>query len=811
MLRRAIARWIRLRWLAIALLALLWRGPVAGAETALPGGDGPLAPGAELVWVLAPQTPPLDRVHRAEDLARSLPALEIHAPFVTDPNVYIRGIGQQHFYDNFTAPVAIYQDGVYANSSAGQLLESFDLSSATLRKGAQGSLYARNATAGALLLDSNKPDGNRSFATSVGYGNYDQVEVDGALGVPIAGDVLSARVAGAAHFRDGITRNGCRGASQDPTAGTDVFCDYLNRFWVGSNPNPNLFPLAVMGDFDGLQRYTNDVHDWAGRGLLRFQPSAAQDWLLKVHGARNRSDARHLQMRGAQRNVVANRPISQLYNNGQMENGFSEDKSPYYDLDPLVGWYEQDGEDRLDRLGASLRGEIDLGATRLVSTSAYWRRAHRVEDERDASPAAALATDWSDETWQASQELALEGEGAGAAWRTGAELLYEEGTAQNLFKGSNLSYIAQSTDQSLLSFAPYSHALWQPSAWWGVELGTRFVWERRRFDLHTQVPLYQRVIVAASLPFDDPDRYASGWQDCCAPYAVARIQPGLSAERDRSAVTGELRFIFTPSDDVRFYAQYARGYKGAQFYAESGWDHHEIFEARPETVHAFEGGVRSMWLDGALGFDAAVFFADTADMQVFDLANDVWRSSVGQLLNSDARVLGVDAELRLTPLPGLRAQLGFGWLDAAYRNFQVRENVQSPFVGQVGKPLSAYFDYSGNPLVGAPRYRFSARVDYTLQLGRRGALLPSLIARFRSKTYFSVDRLEELAQPAYWLLDARLAYRSPDARFEIAGWVRNLADQRYLTDAFNQSIATSEFLYVYADPRLFGATLSVRW
>ena len=35
------------------------------------------------------------------------------------------------------APVAVYGDGVYANGSAGQLFEAFDLASAEVRRGPQ--------------------------------------------------------------------------------------------------------------------------------------------------------------------------------------------------------------------------------------------------------------------------------------------------------------------------------------------------------------------------------------------------------------------------------------------------------------------------------------------------------------------------------------------------------------------------------------------------------------------------------------------------------------------------------------------------
>jgi iron complex outermembrane receptor protein len=162
-------------------------------------------------------------------------------------------------------------------------------------------------------------------------------------------------------------------------------------------------------------------------------------------------------------------------------------------------------------------------------------------------------------------------------------------------------------------------------------------------------------------------------------------------------------------------------------------------------------------------------------------------------------------------LPGLIAQVGFGWLDAEYTDFSDLKQVTPPFARGGNKGSHALFDYTGNPLVGAPRYRFSGRIDYRLSIGRLGALLPGFAFRYRSKTYLDVQEKEELSQGAYWVLDARLAWRVAGERLELAGWVRNLTDEHYLTDAFDQSFVKKEILYVYADPRLFGGSVSVRW
>jgi iron complex outermembrane receptor protein len=773
--------------------------PAAGAQDAA----SPALEADSYAWA------PHVRVQRAEDLSRLLPALEIHSSFLSDPNLYIRGIGQQHWYDNFTAPVAVYSDGVYANRSAGQWFEAFDLARAEVRRGPQGSVYARNATAGAVLLQSRLPDGEFSGDLTADFGNYRALELDGAVGFPILGERLSARIAGTAHFRDGFTRNACRnttpyaqGTNEKPE------CD-INGDDYAATRRFNLFPVGVMGDFEGLEKWTNDVHDWAGRGLLRFRPNDAQDWLLKVHGERNRGDSRHLQMMG----VVGHTGVNAV--------SFSEDTEPRYDHDPFVGWYDQEGDDTLDRWGASVTGEIDLGDARFTSILAYWQRNRLVQDEGDATPDVLLATDWSDKTRQGSVELRADGGGEDHSWTTGIEFLYESFQSENVFKSHTLDYVTQSSDETLLSFAPYVQGLWQFAAHWSAELGARFTWEQREIEFQTWIRPWERVEAA-------PGRFAAGWQSCCAQVPIGVLDPtdlqrltGPELREDArwAAPTGEFALHYAPWDDVRLYARYTRGRKGGQTYGGFeavggffGGSETSILTANPEFVHAGEVGLHSVWFDGALGFEASLFYADYQDMQVFDFANELYLPPMNRLLNADARALGVDADFTFQPLPRLTAQIGFGWLDAEYVDFQgARRRYVPPFARGGSDPYYFTPDYSGNPLVGAPRYRFSGRIDYRLSIGRLGSLLPSFAFRYRSKTYLDVEEKEELSQGAYWVLDARLAWLALGERLELAGWVRNLTDEHYLTDAFDQTIYPKQILYVYADPRLFGGSVSVRW
>jgi outer membrane receptor protein involved in Fe transport len=156
------------------------------------------------------------RIGDVEDFADYTPGLQIDTALgVSNPAIFIRGIGLKNYNANATGSVGIYQDGVNINAPAIQLGQLFDLEGVDVLRGPQGTVYARNATAGAILMRSNLPTGDFDVSANLTYGNYDDREIEAAVDVPLVKDLLSLRVSGIAQWRDGYTKNQCAG--WDPT------------------------------------------------------------------------------------------------------------------------------------------------------------------------------------------------------------------------------------------------------------------------------------------------------------------------------------------------------------------------------------------------------------------------------------------------------------------------------------------------------------------------------------------------------------------------------------------------------------------
>lgn len=83
----------------------------------------------------------------------------------------------------------------------------FDLENVQVLKGPQGTLFGRNTSGGAVLLQTARPKNDFGGRLQVGGGNYNNAEIDGALNIPIIDDRVLARVAFNAQRRDGFSRS----------------------------------------------------------------------------------------------------------------------------------------------------------------------------------------------------------------------------------------------------------------------------------------------------------------------------------------------------------------------------------------------------------------------------------------------------------------------------------------------------------------------------------------------------------------------------------------------------------------------------
>jgi iron complex outermembrane receptor protein len=405
----------------------------------------------------------------------------------------------------------------------------------------------------------------------------------------------------------------------------------------------------------------------------------------------------------------------------------------------------------------------------------------------------------SDSAWQTSADLRAEGDGERYQWTAGFFFLYEELSASNFFPDTQQLQLNQDFDQKLTSLAPYLAGevdLIEEGAIRGVYAltlsgGVRYNREKKEYALSTSAVLsYSGVTI--QLPAVKPRRKT--WKEW----------------------TGDIELSYTPFSNaygsLLSYLSFGHGFKGGHFNAgltvTGGDPVQAIYPVEPEVNDALEFGIRTRWFDDRVIFNAALFRYWYQDLQVFGVTNAPGKLPTRELLDRDADVRGAELELLLRPLPGLLISGNMGWLDNEYDDFQVIKTIQT---ARDPNPIPVVFDYSGNPLVGAPEWNLAVFAEYELPLFGWGFLIPHYDANYRSKVYFDSQGVDPISQEGYWLHNARIAYRTPDERIELAFWVRNIFEEQYKLDTFDLAFSASSILELWAPPRTYGVTLSLNW
>lgn len=139
------------------------------------------------------------------DLQAAVPGLFVRETQSNNQlNYSIRGQTVDAFSGSSTAVVPYFNEVPFV---AGGVASFFDLQSIQVLKGPQGTLFGRNATGGAVLSTSALPTNDLGGNIKLGYGNFDAVNVEGAVNIPIVDDKVLFRAAYKIVRRDGYIDN----------------------------------------------------------------------------------------------------------------------------------------------------------------------------------------------------------------------------------------------------------------------------------------------------------------------------------------------------------------------------------------------------------------------------------------------------------------------------------------------------------------------------------------------------------------------------------------------------------------------------
>lgn len=242
------------------------------------------------------------------DIAASIPNVRIDAvgQMGRAGMLAIRGINYARPDTTGDPSIAFYVDGLYQTRSTINILNMFDIQSVEVLRGPQGTLFGRNAFAGAINIQSKRPDPYDSWGgqAEARVGNHGRHEFLAALHVPIVEDVLAMRVSGFYSKSDGyynlINEGGKSFGGDDHVSGKLMFrfmpnddWDILAKYEIvrdRGDPTPNKnasSPGQLFGNLPG-----DPPNAWIGGpydvnfNLLEGQKSFVDQDILMVNATR---------------------------------------------------------------------------------------------------------------------------------------------------------------------------------------------------------------------------------------------------------------------------------------------------------------------------------------------------------------------------------------------------------------------------------------------------------------------------------------------------------------------------------------------
>lgn len=131
---------------------------------------------------------------------------------------FIRGVGETESIPTIDTPVGFYLDDVYIARQGVNNMALYDIESIEILRGPQGTLYGRNTSAGAIKINTKKPDPSApAFTAEASYGRFDEWRLKASANLPIS-DNAAIRVNGIVGDGGGDTLNSFNGERVNDTS-----------------------------------------------------------------------------------------------------------------------------------------------------------------------------------------------------------------------------------------------------------------------------------------------------------------------------------------------------------------------------------------------------------------------------------------------------------------------------------------------------------------------------------------------------------------------------------------------------------------
>ncbi len=722
-------------------------------------------------------------ITRFQDFGQSVAGVQIG---VTGPLTQpaIRGITTTIAGTGADNNVGVYIDGFYQASQNQINQDLANLRSVEVLKGPQGTLYGRNATGGAILINTLTPGNDLKGRFTASYGKLADRNLSGYVSIPVLRDVLAFSVTGNFHKNHGYIKD------------INCFADPVNRTvpgpGTGSTHNCRTAPfesrsvrvkmkINYSSNFSVTYGY-NYYYVFDGRTLayqLYDHPSATIKSVLAGTAAQ---------------------PYKMAF--------LMRDRTSL-NTQPVV-------KNRGDEYTAL--AELNLGDVGTVTS----RTSYAIENggpgnfDIDASPvdSQTISTISRNKTFIQTIDYAYSADKltvlmGGMYFKQSSRSVLSRTTSANARTAANplgvlaLSKGYLSTPDSLSGYVDVTYNLSEKLF---LTAGGRYTSETKSAGTF-----------AGQAPFTNLDTVRF----------VDQRGPGQPPSTKFNNFTPRAVIRYNVDDGFNLYASYSKGFKSGTYNTGAN----NILPVKPETVNAFEVGAKLR--RSTFHIETSAFYYDYKNLQisktVLNPVTNVLQSGVNNATSS--RIYGADLSGDVNITRELNFSAGIAYLHARYRKFTDATGTDT--IINPGQPnhmteiTSSTFpqDWSGLPAIRAPTWSANFSATYTVDLA--GGTLKMVASGYATTKYAPKDDSlirfvnpngspiagqtlgkRRFVQPAYATVNALINWTDPSDTYTIGAYLRNVTNTRYRITY--TSSAAGDYA-TFSEPRTYGVQVSAKF
>jgi iron complex outermembrane receptor protein len=527
-----------------------------------------------------------------------------------------------------------------------------------------------------------------------------------------------------------------------------------------------------------------ELDQTAIRGTLEFRPNENTEILLIGSYSRDKSDSAGREHVGFADGAFSPN-LCQAAIEGRRDEtqcvsflGYFDPYESRYTIENS-SFYGQDTD--AESFGVSLAINRDFGDMTLTSITGYSDYDRLYNEDADGTPLIMIDTQATDTIKVFSQELRLASTTEGGFnWVVGAYFTDDEmffDFQQALDEHIFVTRVSQNFTQGSQAWAVFGFAEQPLSDQFSLIGGLRYTDEKKDFDYKS---------------FD----HAPFGPSVLASFGVIPV-PQYTDSISNDDWTGELGIEYHASDDTLLYANVSKGFKSGGYKGAISFSLAELAPFDPETIYAYEVGFKSTLAEGRFQLNAAGYFYDWNDFQAF--VTEI-RGGVPVLVltnGGDSEVKGLEVDAMWHPADGLDLAVAANWMDTKIKKWNA-----IPGTG----------DNAGNKLANSPELMLNARVRYEFPVGQSGwRAFVGTDVMFRDEVFFSLGNNGQNSQDGFWLWNGRVGLISPDGKWDVSIWGKNLTDEFYLTQSYDNTGGIFPSQNFLGMPRTYGVNVRINF